>query len=104
MIGHGVCSFSSHSWAAGRTTSAAKPWTQSRMSFWSWLNSSEKVTSWLAELAIAAAAVSAAAPLALGLATVDVAGADIGVDLLFRDGGHKPWLRGGFPRIGHPKA
>ena len=24
---------SSHSWAAGRTTSAAKPWTQSRMSF-----------------------------------------------------------------------
>src|SRR4051812_50133627 len=35
MIGHGVSSFSSHSDAAGRTTSAAKPWTQSRMSRWS---------------------------------------------------------------------
>ncbi len=46
MIGHGVCSFSSHSWAAGRTTSAAKPWTQSRMSFWSWVSSSEKPASW----------------------------------------------------------
>ena len=43
MIGHGVSSRSSHSAAAGRTTSAAKPWTQSRMSFWSWLSSSEKV-------------------------------------------------------------
>ena len=46
MIGHGVCSFSSHSWAAGRTTSAANPWTQSRMSFWSWVSSSEKTGSW----------------------------------------------------------
>src|SRR5215218_10441728 len=35
MIGHGVSSRSSHSDAAGRTTSAAKPWTQSRMSRWS---------------------------------------------------------------------
>src|SRR6476620_2064953 len=35
MIGQGVSSFSSHSEAAGRTTSAAKPWTQSRMSRWS---------------------------------------------------------------------
>src|SRR5215213_3227088 len=35
MIGHGVSSRSSHSPAAGRTTSAAKPWTQSRMSRWS---------------------------------------------------------------------
>src|SRR3954447_7947958 len=35
MIGHGVSSRSSHSEAAGRTTSAAKPWTQSRMSRWS---------------------------------------------------------------------
>ncbi len=33
MIGHGVSSRSSHSCAAGRTTSAANPWTQSRMSF-----------------------------------------------------------------------
>ena len=39
----GVSSRSSHSAAAGRTTSAAKPWTQSRMSFWSWVSSSEKV-------------------------------------------------------------
>src|SRR4051794_38522502 len=35
MIGHGVASRSSYSDAAGRTTSAAKPWTQSRMSRWS---------------------------------------------------------------------
>src|SRR5215212_5235294 len=35
MIGHGVSSRSSYSDAAGRTTSAAKPWTQSRMSRWS---------------------------------------------------------------------
>src|SRR3954451_14307898 len=35
MTGHGVSSRSSHSEAAGRTTSAAKPWTQSRMSRWS---------------------------------------------------------------------
>src|SRR5215208_4526178 len=35
MIGQGVSSRSSHSDAAGRTTSAAKPWTQSRMSRWS---------------------------------------------------------------------
>ena len=42
MIGHGVSSRSSHSWAAGRTTFSAKPWTQSRMSFWSCESSSEK--------------------------------------------------------------
>src|SRR3954454_8841090 len=41
MIGQGVSSRSSHSAAAGRTTPSAKPWTQSRMSFWSWLSSSE---------------------------------------------------------------
>ena len=45
MIGQGVSSRSSHSCAAGRITSAAKPWTQSRMSFWSWLSSSENVGS-----------------------------------------------------------
>src|SRR5262245_3175793 len=45
MTGHGVCSRSSHSWAAGRTTLSANPWTQSRMSFWSWLSWSEKVVS-----------------------------------------------------------
>ena len=45
MIGHGVSSRSSHSCAAGRTTSSAKPWTQSRMSFWSWVSSSEKTGS-----------------------------------------------------------
>jgi hypothetical protein len=32
MIGHGVSSRSSHSWAAGRTTFSAKSWTH----FWSW--------------------------------------------------------------------
>src|SRR4051812_11359672 len=41
MIGQGVSSRSSHSAAAGRTTPSAKPCTQSRMSFWSWLSSSE---------------------------------------------------------------
>ena len=45
MIGHGVSSRSSHSWAAGRTTPSAKPWTQSRMSFWSWVRVSEKTGS-----------------------------------------------------------
>src|SRR3954463_2372817 len=35
MIGHGVASRSSYSDAAGRTASAAKPWTQSRISRWS---------------------------------------------------------------------
>src|SRR3954453_17797883 len=42
MIGQGVSSRSSHSEAAGRTTFSAKPWTQSRMSFWSCDSSSEK--------------------------------------------------------------
>ena len=32
-------------WAAGRTTFSAKPWTQSRISFWSSFSSSEKVAS-----------------------------------------------------------
>src|SRR5205809_892126 len=45
MIGQGVSSRSSHSWAAGRTTPSAKPWTQSRMSFWSRLRASEKTGS-----------------------------------------------------------
>src|SRR4051812_12835236 len=40
MIGQGVSSRSSHSAAAGRTTFSAKPWTQSLMSFWSWVSSS----------------------------------------------------------------
>ena len=69
MIGQGVCSCSSHSCAAGRITSAAKPCTQSRMSFWSWVSASEKVASWLAELAIALTAASAASVLSSGLAT-----------------------------------
>src|SRR5438309_4550764 len=82
MIGHGVCSCSSHSWAAGRTTSAANPWTQSRMSFWSWVSSSEKVTSWLAAPVIASTAASAAcAPALVGGAP---AGADIGRESPFR--------------------
>src|SRR5687767_1275463 len=42
MIGQGVSSRSSHSAAAGRMTPSAKPWTHSRMSFWSWLSSREK--------------------------------------------------------------
>ena len=42
ITGQGVSSRSSHSAAAGRTTFSAKPWTQSRMSFWSWFSSSEK--------------------------------------------------------------
>src|SRR3954452_10919343 len=45
MIGHGVSSFSSHSCAAGRTVPSAKPCTHSRMSFWSWLSSREKLFS-----------------------------------------------------------
>src|SRR5215218_669315 len=45
MIGQGVSSRSSHSDAAGRTTSLAKPCTQSRTSFWSWVSSSENVLS-----------------------------------------------------------
>src|ERR1700760_173132 len=77
MIGHGVCSFSSHSAAAGRITSAAKPWTQSRMSFWSWLSASENVTSWPAAPEIASTAASAASVVA-GVARSDVADADIG--------------------------
>ncbi len=82
MIGHGVCSFSSHSCAAGRITSAANPWTQSRMSFWSWVSASENVASWLAELVIASTAASAASVLTSGLATVVVV-ADIWRDLLW---------------------
>src|SRR6185437_9421386 len=81
MIGHGVSSRSSHSWAAGRITSAAKPCTQSRMSFWSWLSSSEKVTSWPAAPEIASTAASAAS-VAAGVATADGADADIERDLL----------------------
>src|SRR4051812_35068676 len=52
MIGQGVSSRSSHSEAAGRTTFLAKPWTQSRMSFWSWLSSREN------SVVVGAAAVS----------------------------------------------
>src|SRR5580700_4469749 len=87
MIGHGVFSFSSHSCAAGRTTSAAKPCTQSRMSFWSWVSASENVTSWLAAPAIASTAASAAS-VTVGLESDDMAvgGADIGGDLLLVTG------------------
>src|SRR3954468_22591190 len=58
MIGHGVASRSSYSDAAGRTTSAAKPWTQSRMSRWSSERSrlkgtgSSGVGSWIAGSAL----------------------------------------------------
>ena len=38
MIGHGVSSRSSHSWAAGRMTFSAKSWTH----FWSWSWSSSR--------------------------------------------------------------
>src|SRR5256714_587970 len=70
MIGQGVSSFSSHSCAAGRTTSSAKPWTQSRMSFWSWLSCIENAASCPAALLIAKRplafpAATAAAALAL---------------------------------------
>src|SRR5918997_4629951 len=43
MIGQGVSSRSSHSAAAGRTVFSAKPWTQSRRSFWSESSSRENV-------------------------------------------------------------
>ena len=42
MIGHGVSSRSSHSWAAGRITSSAKSWTHFWIWSWSSLRSSEK--------------------------------------------------------------
>ena len=45
MIGQGVSSRSSHSWAAGRMTPSAKPWTHSRMSFWSCVRVREKAGS-----------------------------------------------------------
>ena len=57
MIGQGVSSRSSHSWAAGRMTSCAKPWTQSRMSRWSWLSSSENGVVWAGAVAPGALAV-----------------------------------------------
>ena len=41
MIGHGVSSRSSHSWAAGRMTSSAKSWTHFWIWSWSSLRSSE---------------------------------------------------------------
>ena len=41
MIGHGVSSRSSHSWAAGRITSSAKSWTHFWIWSWSSLRSSE---------------------------------------------------------------
>ena len=41
MIGHGVSSRSSHSWAAGRMTSSAKSWTHFWIWSWSSLSSSE---------------------------------------------------------------
>ncbi len=40
MTGQGVSSRSSHSAAAGRITSAAKPWSHSLTCFWSSLSSS----------------------------------------------------------------
>ena len=42
MMGHGVSSRSSHSWAAGRMTSSAKSWTHFWIWSWSSLRSSEK--------------------------------------------------------------
>src|SRR5438270_8551392 len=45
MIGHGVSSRSSHSWAAGRITSAENSWSHFCSSFWSSLRSREKCTS-----------------------------------------------------------
>src|ERR1700680_3162093 len=107
MIGQGVSSFSSHSWAAGRTTSAAKPWTQLRMSFWSWLSASEKVVSLSAEPAIASTAASTAsvASVALALATRDVAEADIGWDLLWMTGSGKRGCEGGpLLSVAHARA
>src|SRR5882762_4620597 len=83
MIGQGVSSRSSHSWAAGRTTSAAKPCTQSRMSFWSWLSASEKLTSCAAAPEIASSAASVASVASEALAD-DWAVADIKCS----------WLRG----------
>src|SRR4051794_8677137 len=75
MTGQGVSSFSSHSAAAGRTTPSANPWTQSRMSFWSWFSAIEKsfsggwpsVGTW-ASAARAAASVGAAAASISGVA------------------------------------
>src|SRR5437879_6646697 len=43
MIGHGVSSRSSHSWAAGRTTFSAKSWTH--FWIWSWSSSSCRLNS-----------------------------------------------------------
>ncbi len=72
MIGHGVASFSSHSWAAGRMTSAANPCTQSRTSFWSWERAIEKEASRLAALVIASTAASAASVVsATGVADIE---------------------------------
>src|SRR5690242_12218270 len=51
MSGHGVSSRSSHSAAAGRTTSAANPWTHSRTSRWSSLSSSENAACVAASMA-----------------------------------------------------
>ena len=42
MIGHGVSSRSSHSWAAGRMTSSAKSWTHFWIWSWSSLRAREK--------------------------------------------------------------
>ena len=42
MIGQGVSSRSSHSWAAGRTTFSAKSWTHFRSCSWSSLRALEK--------------------------------------------------------------
>src|SRR3954451_4173390 len=60
MTGPGVSSFSSHSAAAGRTTPAAKPCTQSRRSRWSSESSSENGTSEASGAAYAARAASVA--------------------------------------------
>ena len=79
MIGHGVSSRSSHSCAAGRITSAAKPCTQSRMSFWSWVSCSEKVTSWPAAPVIASTAASAASVLTSVVVDIGRGGSLIGM-------------------------
>src|ERR1700761_4318557 len=74
MIGHGVSSRSSHSAAAGRTVRSANPWTQSRMSRWSWVSSSEND--------------GAPSPLLVVICSGDAAS----IDRSFRGGGLCIWL------------
>src|SRR5689334_1759201 len=72
MIGQGVSSRSSHSAAAGRTTFSEKPWTQSRMSFWSWLSSSVNFGSPCSEGVLLASSRSALASTSATVAESDM--------------------------------